>query len=46
MQSQSHDFISRARKGLEDVDLQTALARFQTGFSVKRGRGGGEAPGV
>ena len=36
MQSTSHDFVDRARKGLADADLQQALARFATGFTVKR----------
>ena len=36
MQSTSHDFIARAQKGLVDEDLQDALGRFRTGFSVKR----------
>ena len=36
MQSTSHDFVDRAREGLADADLQQALARFATGFTVKR----------
>jgi len=44
MQSQSHNFIGRARKGLADVDLQTALARFQTGFTVKRAEAAAKLP--
>jgi L-lactate dehydrogenase complex protein LldF len=44
MQSQSHNFIGRARKGLTDTDLQQALARFQTGFTVKRSEAAARLP--
>ncbi|MBT3170194.1 MAG: lactate utilization protein, partial [Rhodospirillaceae bacterium] len=44
MESQSHDFIGRARKGLADTDLQQALARFQTGFTVKRSEAAARLP--
>ena len=44
MQSTSHDFIARAQKGLVDNDLQDALARFRTGFSVKRSEAAARLP--
>ena len=44
MQSQSHNFVGRAREGLADSDLQKALARFQTGFTVKRAEAAARLP--
>ena len=44
MQPTSHDFIARARGGLADDNLQQALARFQTGFTVKRAEAAARLP--
>ncbi len=44
MQPKSHDFIARAREGLGDDGLQQALARFQTGFTVKRAEAAARLP--
>ncbi|MDP7642199.1 MAG: (Fe-S)-binding protein, partial [Alphaproteobacteria bacterium] len=44
MQPTSHDFIARANKGLADDILQQALARFQTGFTVKRAEAAARLP--
>ena len=44
MQSESHNFVGRAREGLADADLQKALARFQTGFTVKRAEAAARLP--
>ncbi len=44
MQSKSHNFVGRAREGLADADLQKALARFQTGFTVKRAEAAARLP--
>ena len=44
MQPTSHDFVARAQKGLADDSLQQALARFQTGFTVKRAEAAARLP--
>jgi len=44
MQPTRHDFIARARGGLADDNLQQALARFQTGFTVKRAEAAARLP--
>ena len=44
MQPTSHDFIARAHGSLADRDLQKALARFQTGFTVKRAEAAARLP--
>ena len=36
MESRAHEFKPRARRALEDMDLQQALAKLKTGFVVKR----------
>ena len=44
MQPTSHDFVARARQSLGEEGLQEALARFRTGFSVKRAEAAARLP--
>jgi len=44
MQPTSHDFVARARKSLDEEGLQEALARFRTGFTVKRAEAAARMP--
>ena len=44
MDATSRSFVANARAGLKDAALQSSLARFQGGFTVKRAEAAGRLP--